>query len=163
MARPAPDPEWCARAWELHAQGYPYRHIAELLRAEFPEIKTLSHETARQWAKTGRATHALAELLDTGEERQRSAERLGLWAAALLEEARVNPDVSILDVMPHLRWIHRERSVLTGTDAPKRVALQDDRTAPPEVDPDTAATVEAAQVRAAAEERALNQLSGEES
>lgn len=152
-----PPPEACLRAAELRAQSYPFRHIAELLRAE--GFTCNSHETARTWAKIGAEAQRYAEVLNRSEERWRLADGLDQDMTALRELVRLGR-VDVLDVMPHLKWLYRERARLIGTDAaPLGPVTEDGR--PIEVDPMTAAAVRLAQQRAAEDERAL--LNGEAS
>lgn len=152
-----PPPEACLRAAELRAQSYPFRHIAELLRAE--GFTCNSHETARTWAKIGAEAQRYAEVLNRSEERWRLADGLDQDMTALRELVRLGR-VDVLDVMPHLKWLYRERARLIGTDAaPLGPVTEDGR--PIEVDPMTAAAVRLAQQRAAEDEQAL--LDGEAS
>lgn len=152
-----PPPEACLRAAELRAQSYPFRHIAELLRAE--GFTCNSHETARTWAKIGAEAQRYAEVLNRSEERWRLADGLDQDMTALRELVRLGR-VDVLDVMPHLKWLYRERARLIGTDAaPLGPVTEDGR--PIEVDPVTAAAVRLAQQRAEDEVQAL--LNGEAS
>lgn len=152
-----PPPEACLRAAELRAQSYPFRHIAELLRAE--GFTCNSHETARTWAKIGAEAQRYAEVLNRSEERWRLADGLDQDMASLREQVRLGL-VDVLEVMPHLKWLYRERARLVGTDAPPLGPVTEDGR-PIEVDPVTAAAVRLAQQRAAEDERAL--LNGEAS
>lgn len=148
-----PPPEACLRAAELRSQSYPYRHIAELLRAE--GFTCNSHETARTWAKIGAEAQRYAEMLDRGEERWRLADGLDQDMASLRELVRLGR-VDVLDVMPHLKWLYRERARLVGTDAPtlSQITVEDGR-ATPEPPPDVVAAVRAARQQSDDDTQAL--------
>lgn len=148
-----PPPEAIARAWELRAQSYPYRHIAELLRAE--GYKCESHETARTWANLGAKAERYVEMLDRSEERYRLADGLDQDMASLRELIRLGR-VDVLDVMPHLKWLYRERARLVGTDAPtlSQITVDDGRT-PPEPSPEVVAEVRESLRRSEQEVQAL--------
>ncbi|HEY9418178.1 MAG TPA: hypothetical protein VIQ30_25745 [Pseudonocardia sp.] len=152
-----PPPEACLRAAELRSQSYPFRHIAELLTSE--GFKCNSHETARTWARIGAEAQRYAEVLDRSEERWRLADGLDQDMASLREQVRLGL-VDVLEVMPHLKWLYRERARLVGTDAPPLGPVTEDGR-PIEVDPVTAAAVRLAQQRADDEVQAL--LNGEAS
>lgn len=152
-----PPPAAVARAWELRAQGYPYRHVAELLRSE--GFKCDSHETARTWANTGAQAERFVEILDRTEERYRLADGLDQDMASLREKVRLGL-VDVLDVMPHLKWLYRERARLVGTDAPPLGPVTEDGR-PIEVDPAVVMAVRKAQQRADDDVQAL--LNGEAS
>jgi hypothetical protein len=152
-----PPPAGCLRAAELRAQSYPLRHIAELLTAE--GFKCNSHETARTWARIGLEAQRYAEMLDRGEERWRLADGLDQDMASLRELVRLGV-ADVLDVMPHLKWLYRERARLIGTDAPPLGPVTEDGR-PIELDPVTAAAVRLAQKQAEEDVQAL--LDGEAS
>lgn len=139
MAPPPPPPDAIAGAWELRTQGYPYREIAEVMRSR--GFKCDSLETARQWSLLGAQAARFVEILDKTEERYRLADGLDQDMAALRK--LVNTGLaSVLEVMPHLKWLYRERARLVGTDAPTQVSLVSDR--PPEVAPEVVEAVRAA-------------------
>lgn len=149
MARPAPDPERVAKAWELHAhEGRSARYIAEKLG--------ISPDTAARWVRDGKAAEQYIDLLDRAEERVRMATRLDFYTGALVSEW--NGGVAkATEVIPILLKIEERRAKLVGLDAPTRISVDDGTV--PEVDPRTVAAVRAAQQKAADEERAL--LGGE--
>lgn len=151
MARPAPDPELVAKAWELHAnEGRSARYIAEQLH--------ISPDTAARWVREGKAAEQYIDLLDRAEERVRMATRLDFYTGALVSEWNGGL-AKASEVIPILLKIEERRAKLVGLDAPTRIAVEDTRSL--EVDPATVAAVRKAQQRAAEEERAL--LEGEAS
>lgn len=151
MARPAPDPELVAKAWELHAhEGRSARYIAEKLN--------ISPDTAARWVREGKAAEQYIDLLDRAEERVRMATRLDFYTGALVSEWHGGVAKAV-EVIPILLKIEERRAKLVGLDAPTRIAVEDSRSL--EVDPATVAAVRKAQQRAAEEEKAL--LEGEAS
>lgn len=151
MPPPPPSEEACIRAAELYAQGYPWRHVAELLRAE--RYKCNSHETARRWAEIGTQLQRFAGGFNKERERWRTADGLDQDMAALREMVRTG-QASALEIMPQLKWLYRERAKLLGTDAPSHLLLSDERggSAP---DPEVAAQLRAAAAQADADIAAL--------
>lgn len=136
MGSNAPPPaEGVALAWELHTQHYSYRQIAEHLRSK--NFKCDSHETARSWVKLGAKAANYAELLNRGEARWRMAHGLAADMAALRDFVAAG-GATILDAMPHLKWLYRELATLTGTDEPKQTSLNLRSGEEPEMDPYTA-------------------------
>jgi hypothetical protein len=151
VARPAPDPELVAKAWELHAhEGRSARYIAEKLH--------ISPDTAARWVREGKAAEQYIDLLDRAEERVRMATRLDFYTGALVSEWHGGVAKAV-EVIPILLKIEERRAKLVGLDAPTRIAVEDSRSL--EVDPATVAAVRKAQQRAAEEEKAL--LEGEAS
>lgn len=151
VARPGPDPEQVAKAWELHAhEGRSARYIAEQLH--------ISPDTAARWVREGKAAEQYIDLLDRAEERVRMATRLDFYTGALVSEFQAGA-AKLTEVIPILLKIEERRAKLVGLDAPTRVAIED--ASQPEPDPRTVAAVRAAQRKAADEERAL--LDGEAS
>lgn len=144
MARPAPDPETVARAWELHVEGRSVRYIAEALG--------VAPSTAASYVKQGRGAEQYIDLLDRAEERLRSATRLDLMTAWLADDYRQGRGTA-REIVPVLVQVEARRARLLGLDAPTRVAV--DAGPAPEVDPATVAAVRAVQQRAAAEEKQL--------
>lgn len=149
MARPGPDPDKVAEAWEYHAhEGRSVRWIAEKLK--------ISPSTAADWVKQGRAAEQWIDLLDRAEERMRMATRLDFYTGMAMS-AFNEGSIDVEKVLPLLLKIEDRRAKLGGLDAPTRVAIESDREKEP--DPRTVAAVRAVQLRAADEERQL--LEGE--
>lgn len=145
MARPAPDPELVAKAWELHAhEGRSARYIAEKLQ--------VSPDTAARWVRDGKAAEQYIDLLDRAEERVRMATRLDFYTGALVSEWNEGA-AKAAEVIPILLKIEERRAKLVGLDAPTRVSVEDDRVVA--VDPKVVAAVRAAQRQVADEEKAL--------
>lgn len=124
-----------ALAWELAEQGWGVRYIAERIGR--------SPATAARYVKEGREAASWIEVLDRAEERARAAQRLDLYTSWLLAE-RSELGGKALEYVPVLLKVEERRAKLTGSDAPTRVKVEDDRPAPT-VDPETVRAIRAAQ------------------
>ena len=126
-----PRPALVARAWELAEQGYPVRYIAEAIGR--------SVSTAHAYVKEGREAATWVEVLNRHEERARARMRLSMYAEWLLQE-RLELGGKALEYVPILLKLEERLARNTGSDAPTRVAVSDDRP-PPTVDPATVAAI----------------------
>lgn len=153
MAPPMPDPERVARAWELHSeQGRSLRAIGQLLG--------ISHETARQWVRQGRAAQAWLEEDArkedyTGPEHVRA--KLATFLDSLISMGRDEIDnggATYKDVAPIMLRAAVEQARALGAYAPTRVDVTGVGPAA-EPDPQTRAVVDAMQARTAERDQQL--------
>lgn len=127
-------PRLIARAWELAEAGHSVRYVAEAIGR--------SVGTAHAYIREGREAAQWVELLDRAEERARARMRLSMYADWLMTE-RQAVGGSALEYVPVLLKIEERLARLTGSDAPTRVAVSDQR-GPVTVDPATVAAIRAA-------------------
>lgn len=127
--------ELVARAWELAEMGHSVRYIAEAIGK--------SPATAHRFVREGRAAAVWVEVLDRSEERARRAMRLDMYTDWLISERQTLGGLA-REYVPILLKLERERAMLTGSDSPTRVSVQNDPV-PPTVDPETVRQVRAMQ------------------
>jgi hypothetical protein len=134
-----PTDEELALALDLWAQGYTDRHAAEVLTEELK--RKVPRSTAGRWIRQAREKWRTQ--LDIQVARERAAEALDIWSGMLMDEVRLGT-VTLLQALEQLKWLHRERSKLLGTDARWRavIAMTDERSIP-KPDPELAAEIAA--------------------
>ena len=114
MPPPPPPREACERAWELYSTGIGWRQVAKILTAD---KMPCSYETARRWGFRGKKLYASKKDIDPRVQVYRVVDGIEQDIADLRALA-ADPDnkVTILDIMPELKWLYRERARAIGTD-----------------------------------------------
>lgn len=158
MARPAPDPAHCIRAFELMTQGRTLQEIVEILQREGAPIK--GRETARRWATAGaRAASWLQEQAE-GEEEATTREFVRQKYVAFLDNLLARGfdeldkgDGLYKEIAPVMFRFAEAQAKALGAYAPVQVAVSGSAAG---FDPTTRAVIEAMEAQAKARDQEVS-------
>lgn len=157
MARPAPDPAHCIRAFELLTEGRSLQEIVEIFKRDGVSA---GRETVRRWAAAGaRAASWLQEVTEEAEEattqefvRQKYVAFLDNLIARGFDELQ-NTDAQYKDIAPVMFRFAEAQAKALGAYAPVQVAVSGSAAG---FDPTTRAVIEAMEAQAKARDQEVS-------